>query len=193
MRLQYTRRLPSVDLAAGSWRCRSHCVARPTPVKRSCWVCVGEQPQPGLTLSAGALFGGTLLHDRPAARHLPDARLPAAHPCARLPPLVPARPGGTRSLRRVLPCRPANPPLTLTAYAQVTGRAADAGSPWSQERPRQLAGWLAQGRCPDAGAMPHPGGLQAGRLNISALRTTITPGPTMTRSRGSHRVGTCPG
>ncbi len=31
---------------------------------------------------------------RPAAQHLPDARLPAAHPRARLPPLAPTRPGG---------------------------------------------------------------------------------------------------
>jgi hypothetical protein len=45
-----------------------------------------EDPADGLSRhDAGA--------DRPAAPHLPDARFPAAHPRARLPPLAPTRPG----------------------------------------------------------------------------------------------------
>ena len=38
--------------------------------------------------------------DRPAAPHLPNARLAAAHPRARLPPLAPARPRGHAGQRR---------------------------------------------------------------------------------------------
>ena len=38
--------------------------------------------------------------DRPATPHLPDARFPAARPCAGLPALAPARPAGASRRRR---------------------------------------------------------------------------------------------
>ena len=52
----------------------------------------GELSPPEQKILVMRFYGGmTQDQDRPASRHLPDAGLPAAQPCARLPPAAPAR------------------------------------------------------------------------------------------------------
>jgi RNA polymerase sigma-B factor len=126
--------------------------------------------------------------DRPAARHLPDARLPPARPRARLPAPAAARPAGARIRRRSRRGTRHGPDRSGSSPAQgasrFAGEAARGGQGWRPSARRYL--------------MTIKPGEEPGRRRPAQLRRALDAGTTASVSvispcpTGETRPGTCP-